>query len=118
MWIFLPDGFLSVVSDKDNPKGERLLVRSRHRSHISTYFPEAEIIENAGSDYRFRAWLPRTEVTALMVELTDELDYCNFKNQVVDDDYHNACLDTWSIMHRYQTWQEHIKKQGFAVGKH
>jgi hypothetical protein len=29
MWIFLSDALLSVVADKDDPSGPRLLVRAR-----------------------------------------------------------------------------------------
>lgn len=102
MWIFLSDGFLSVVADKDDPAGGSLLVRSRKRHHISAYFPKAEIIENAGTDYAFRAWVPRDQVQALMAAQVADLDYSNFKNSITDDGYHDAALRVWSAMHHYQ----------------
>jgi hypothetical protein len=59
MWIFLSDAFLSVVADKADPSGERLLVRARRSGDIERVFPEAAVFSVAGADYAFRAWLPR-----------------------------------------------------------
>ena len=111
MWIFTSDGFLSVVADAAKPAGDRLLVRGRMRDHISKHFPHAEIIENAGSDYAFRAWVPRDQVKALMMDQIDGLNYSNFKNSIADDPYHDACLGTWQVMRDYQTWEAHQKKR-------
>jgi hypothetical protein len=42
MWIVLSDAFLSVVADKDEPSGPRLLVPARRQGDIERVFPEAE----------------------------------------------------------------------------
>jgi hypothetical protein len=42
MWIVLSDAFLSVVADKDEPSGPRLLVPARRQGDIKRLFPEAE----------------------------------------------------------------------------
>lgn len=102
MWIFLPDGFLSIVADNARPSGDQLLVRSRKRSHIARHFPHAEIIEGGGTDYGFRSWVPRDQVKALMADQVDGLNYGNFKNAISDHGYHDAALDTWMVMRRYQ----------------
>lgn len=53
MWIFLNDSFLSIVQkpgDRDH-----ITVRARLRGDIEAVFPDAAVIEGAGTDYRFRA---------------------------------------------------------------
>lgn len=105
MWLFLPDGFLSIVADHHDPTGPRLLVRARMADHITAYFPSAEVSSTGGSDYRFRAWVPRAAVASALARFAENLDYGNFKNQVSDDRYHHACLETWWVMRGYQEEQ-------------
>lgn len=121
MWIFLPDGFLSVVANKDDPESPLLLVRARKREHIEKLLGhvEPEIIEGAGSDYLFRAWVPRHAVQTLLFMSVEEMRYPNFKDSIfrssrvnptrAEEDYHDACLDVWHAMHAYQSqpraWQ-------------
>ena len=73
MWIFLSDAFLSVVADKDDPSGPRLLVRARRQGDIERVFPETEVASTPGADYRFRAWLPRERVAAVLTQLVESL---------------------------------------------
>jgi hypothetical protein len=58
MWICLSDAFLSIV-DKGDPTHATLLVRARRAGDIERVFPEAEVSAKGGSDYAFRARLPR-----------------------------------------------------------
>ena len=44
MWLFTSKSFLSVVADKENPKGDRLLVRSRIAGDIEEVFPTAQML--------------------------------------------------------------------------
>ena len=60
MWIFLNDAFVSIVADRKDRT--RLLVRGRLPGDIERLWPEAEVLEGQGSDYRFRAFLPRAAV--------------------------------------------------------
>jgi hypothetical protein len=79
MWIFTTTGVLSIVEDWDDP--DRLLVRARYEGDIERHFgEEAEVIEMESSDYRFRAFLPREEVQAVIDRELSSLDYGNFKN--------------------------------------
>lgn len=105
MWIFLSDAFLSVVADKDDPSGPRLLVRSRREGDIERVFPEAEVATTPGADYRFRAWLPRERVAAVLTQQVENLAYTNFKSSIRDHAYHAAAMGAWSVMHRYQGQQ-------------
>ena len=45
MWLFTSKSFLSAVSDKENPTGDRLLVRSRIMGDIEEVFPSPVVME-------------------------------------------------------------------------
>ena len=107
MWIFTNKGFLSIVEDKDDPA--RLLVRARYEGDIERHFGgEAEVIELEDSDYRFRVFLPREEVRAVIDRELVALDYGNFKNSFDRDNVslsletreerHDALFKVWSTM--------------------
>lgn len=105
MWIFLNDAFLSVVADKDDPSGRRLLVRACREGDIERVFPAAEVAMTADADYRFRAWLSRERVAAVLKQQVEALAYTNFKSSIRDRAYHDAAMGAWSVMHRYQSEQ-------------
>ena len=99
MWLFTNQGFISVVADRENPETGNLLVRSRDRDHLENLFPNAEIFSKTPSDYRWRAWISRDDVSQLMLAQVQNLNYTNFKNSIPDDKYHDACLDVWHVVH-------------------
>ncbi len=101
MWIFLTDSFLSIV-DKGDQAGSTLLVRARRQGDIERVFPEAKVIEGAGTDYRYRARIPRSQVADAIAEAVRTIDYGNFKNQVAENDRHDAYYDVWRTMNRFQ----------------
>lgn len=99
MWIFLKDSFLSIVADRDRP--ERLLVRARFRGDLEQVFPGLKNVTElptSGADYRFRVSLRRDLVAQVLAELTEAVDYPNFKNAVQEDWRHQAYLGVWSRM--------------------
>ena len=98
MWLFTSKGFISVVADKDNPENGNLLVRARDRNHLTNLFPDATVFSKTPSDYKWRAWVSRSEVSSLVQSQVSELNYTNFKNSIEDDKYHEACLDVWNVM--------------------
>ena len=100
MWLFTSDGFVSIVADKDNTRGDRLLVRARDKMHITNVFPDAEVFSKQPSDYQWRAWVSREDVEDAIARQVQGLDYTNFKDSIVDDKYHDACLDVWGAMYR------------------
>lgn len=102
MWIFLSDSFLSVVADRANPDGPRLLVRARRAGHIENVFPQAKVEQTPNADYAFRAWVPRDDVAKAVAAEVLNLDYSNFKNSIEEPQYHDACLDAWFAMNNYQ----------------
>lgn len=88
MWLFTSFGFFSVVHKPDDAEHDTLTVRSRTRADLETlrtrYLPDlSDILENAGTDYRFRAHAPRQAVADAMRQALLELDYANFKAEVV-----------------------------------
>ena len=106
MWIFLSDSFLSIV-DKGDPSGATLLVRARRRGDIEAVFPGAEVVEGAGTDYRYRARIDRDQVADAMARQVERIRYGNFKSTVRDDDRHRAYMDTWQAMMRFQDIEPH-----------
>jgi hypothetical protein len=100
MWLFTSDGFVSIVADKNDTRGDRLLVRSRDKMHITNVFPDAEVFSKQPSDYQWRAWVSREDVADAMMRQVQGLDYTNFKNSIYDDRYHDACIDVWNAMYR------------------
>ena len=107
MWIFTSKGFLSIVEDKDDPA--RLLVRARYEGDIERHFgEEAGVFELESADYRFRAFLPREEVQAVIDRELSLLDYGNFKNSFdrdnvslspeIREERHDALFKVWSAM--------------------
>lgn len=98
MWIFLNDAFLSIVEPGgDNPE-DCLMVRARTHADLKRVFPSAEIIANTGTDYPFRAFIPRSEVAARIAVSVACINYGNFKDSVRDDHRHNVYLRVWTAM--------------------
>ena len=101
MWICFNDGFVSMVDDKDNPAS--LLVRARRKQDLlNVCGNDVEVLKDAGTDYRWRAFVDRKAFSALVAARIDKIGYTNFKNSVKDHDLHDMYMDFWSRHHRYQ----------------
>ena len=100
MWICTSNGFLSVVANRDDKS--TLLVRARLAGHIESAFPDAKIFYKTGSDYLYRALIPREEVAQVIAKQITDINYDNFKNSVKNRPYHDALLGMWTIMYRLQ----------------
>ena len=97
MWLYTNKGFLSVVENFHDKT--QLLVRSRFDGDIETFFPNAEVLVDAGTDYKYRAFVPREEVVeAVKSYVESELRYFNFKNSVKDYDRLPAYHKVWHNM--------------------
>lgn len=84
MWIFTTFGFFSIVQ---KPGDVRLTVRARARKDLdalrSRYLPSlSETIEGAGTDYRYRATVPRADLAEAMSRIVTDVTYSNFKSEV------------------------------------
>lgn len=108
MWIFLYDSMLSIVQNLDDETGDTLLVRARITGDIEKIFPDAKVIKGAGSDYLFRAVVPRQDVIEAISHEIEGIDYGNFKNATDTKMRHDAYLDVWLAMVRYQSKKEGV----------
>lgn len=101
MWLCFNDGFLSVVSDRDD--ASRLMVRARRKKALTNILgDQVEVIENAGSDYRWRAFVDRKRLMDIVAARIERIGYTNFKNSVKDPDLHDLYMDFWDLHQRYQ----------------
>ncbi len=100
MWIFLNDAFLSIV-DKGGD-GTTLLVRGRKQGDIERVFPNANVQETPHNDYRFRARVDRETAAQAIAESIRAITYPNFKGSVPDRERHDAYMNVWEVMYRYQ----------------
>ena len=100
MWVFTNKGFLSIVQHRDD--ADTLVVRSRFAGHIKALFPSAKVLKTPRADYRYRAFLPRRLVAERLAAVVGEISYPNFKNSLIDDRYHDACMDVWEALYRHQ----------------
>ncbi len=100
MWIFFNHAFLSIV--EPSPGSPELLVRARIPGDLERVFPGAVVQETPHRDYRFRATLPRATVAQALADAADGLHYSNFKGSVTEADRHDAYLQVWAAMARWQ----------------
>src|SRR5476649_1937073 len=96
MWIFTKHGFFSAVCARQgNGKHgqpvdpDRIMVRARVRGHLealkkrfSELVGECEILEDTGTDYAFRFFVPKPIWVQILAGLAEETDYDNFKSKV------------------------------------
>jgi hypothetical protein len=116
MWLFTRYGFFSIgCASKDNVKSRGidpnlLMVRARQHRHLENLkrglpiLGDCVIKENAGTDYRYRMFVPKDVWGAAVAELVQEQTWDNFKNEAKRflgsdyDDYVKALHRVWSIM--------------------
>ena len=98
MWIFTNisgtdrGAFLSIVAkDRDGkpsgagPAGE-LSVRARRKEDLTALFPGADVLDIGGAgDYQFRVFATRHEVSTLLCDLVEDMNYTNFKDSICGD---------------------------------
>jgi hypothetical protein len=122
MWLFTKYGFFSAVCAREgagehhqlvNPA--RIMVRARLRSHLEDLqkrFPsligDCDIRAFPGTDYAYRLFVDKSVWSKVVAELSEELDYDNFKAAVADfqgrndGGYEDALHDVWEVVHRLQ----------------
>ena len=105
MWIFLPNSMLSIVEKPGDRATGTLTVRGRIKGDIEAVFPDAVIEADTGTDYRFRAKVPREQVAKAMHEAVMNLNYSNFKGAVKNSKRHDAYMRVWDTMCRFQEQQ-------------
>jgi hypothetical protein len=96
MWIMHSDCFLSIVSKDCGPT--ELLVRARRNGDIEKVFPSAKVVRSTGTDYLYRAVIPRDAVKQAVTAMIDHIDYPNFKDSVEDSSLRAAYAGAWHAM--------------------
>jgi hypothetical protein len=104
MWVCLNDSFLSIVEDYTSRANKSdLLVRARLKGDIETVFPDVVVRVDEGSDYKYRATVPRQAAADALAKRVMSINYDNFKDSVTGNSArHDAYMAIWSIMHRLQ----------------
>jgi hypothetical protein len=100
MWIFLSNSFISVVQKPGDT--DMLTVRARIEGDIDRVFPDAKVQANKGTDYKYRAKVPRTVVAKALHDQAMSVSYPNFKSTVDDRSRHEAYMGVWSAMYGAQ----------------
>lgn len=101
MWIFLSNSFISIVQKPGDT--DLLTVRARLKGDIEAVFPDAKVDLNKGTDYKYRAKVPREVVAKALHDQTMAVTYSNFKNTVKSPKRHDAYMDVWSAMYKEQS---------------
>lgn len=118
MWIFSKYGFFSVVCARKNDglspeiDFDKFMIRARSKNHIENLInnfkelKDLKILTTEDADYKYRIFVPKNTWNQIMMELSADIDYGNFKNaayKFLNDKKFCSCLgDIWSIMYNYQ----------------
>lgn len=99
MWIMTNRGFISVVSDRNDPTGETLLVRARQEAFFKDLVsPVHAVFTDPEADYPWRALMSKTDFMDILAAEVAGIDYPNFKNSVKDDLLHGLYSRVWSVL--------------------
>ena len=111
MWLITNFGFFSIVQKQDDSKLGTLTVRSRVLEDLESlkeqYFKQTmgEIQVNTGTDYKYRAKVPREAMAGAMSQIIKDLNYTNFKNSVAENQgYKRASVYSklWETLYNLQ----------------
>ncbi len=107
MWLFTPIGFFSVVADRNRP--DQLIIRARVHEDLQAlrdrYLPELLLVDQAGTDYAWRAWVARDRWETAAAAMAAAIDYPNFKNAVQErqgSGRAHAYMEIWQVMYGVQ----------------
>lgn len=115
MWLCTVHGFVSIV--QKGPHG-KFCIRARDKAHLQAIFRRCKsrlfpkmprIYVNAGTDYRYRAFLTKAQMEAVVVSLVNAINYDNFKDRVkevrpADRRYQLFLGDVWQAGFQMQTF--------------
>lgn len=100
MWLFLSNSFISIVQKPGDT--DLLTVRARIKGDIEAVFPDAKVETGKGTDYQYRAKVPRELVAQALHDQAMGVTYANFKGTVKAPKRHAAYMDVWSAMYAAQ----------------
>lgn len=116
MWIFTNRGFFSVVEDADDPTMFQVRARAKgDLENLKDMIPGLKIVElGAHRDYPYRIFVERGAWAQVMTELTDDIDYTNFKDSVTakqGNARHDVYMQIWSVARKLQHWHSAPKRR-------
>jgi len=107
MWVFMVDGFLSIVQHNAMP--DHFQVKSRVPGPLESLWPDHEVEVIDWADYRYRITIEKPEVLPVLLEVIASVDYTSFKDACSHDSkYHTALTRIWNIMYSYQMEMESL----------
>lgn len=103
MWIYMKDGFFSVIEHPDSKK--HVLVRARVKGDIEKVFGNCttgSVQFTPDSDYRFRAAVSKAKFGSVLLSQSQLINYKNFKNAINDKErreyWYEQVWDTMVMM--------------------
>lgn len=118
MWIFTKYGFFSVVCARKNNvwnaevDPNTMMIRARSQDHLKNLInnfselKDFEIKTTHNSDYKYRIFVPKDIWIKISSQMSQEIDYDNFKNKVhdylKDNEFYGCLSKIWGIMYNYQ----------------
>jgi flavin-dependent dehydrogenase len=114
MWVLTNVGYVCAVVHKDDVKGkrvkqakatrarDRIMVRARARHHLEALFPDADIIEWADADFRFRVIVSRASFKKWLARQAEAMNYESFKHSTADAELYRQYVRWWQIGLDYQ----------------
>lgn len=103
MWVFTNNAFVSIISHHEDP--DLLIVRARYSGDIERLFPHAKPIEAAGTDYRYRSVIRRSEAAKAIAQQIVDIDYDDFKESVDEAWRHDLYIRIWNEAYSTQARQ-------------
>lgn len=97
MWICLNNSFVSIVQHPGD--ASMTMVRGRRKEDVLNFigdFGMYEIAQTDCRDYRFRAYVKKADVAAMLVACVDKITYGNFKDSVCDIDLKYHYSEVWA----------------------
>lgn len=113
MWIFTPEGFLSVVRNTRENEEDTLLVRARREAALShlAEITHKVIIRTPDADYPYRLVVADTLFGEFLSQQARNIDYSNFKARVAKKNffYEQALHDVWATMRAQEDSSSRIR---------
>jgi hypothetical protein len=104
MWVMTDRGFYSAVQSKTNP--DQIVVRGRVRSDLVALVKLVDRkvpIGGKATDYPHRVVLSRDEWNGALAQMSEAIDYTNFKDSVTarqGHERHDVYMRVWSALHQ------------------
>ncbi len=104
MWIFLNDGFFSIIEDEKNHN--QLVVRARKKGDIERVFnvKSKNVVKLPHRDYMYRTCLRKSKVARILTDRILEINYHNFKDSIDKKEHDRKAAYS-------RVWQQHMQWQ-------